>query len=107
MLSEALTAGPQLGITGALVIVIGYFMRSNRHDRREAVAAMTARDAAHAGQVAALRIELDELKAEVRELRRDLEKARRARWRAEDEAAKYRRRLGLPDLPDPEETPGA
>lgn len=102
MLGEALTAGPQLGITGALVVVIGYFMRSNRSDRKQAETAMAARDAGHSEQVRALRAELDEVKAEVKALRLELETERRARWRAEDSAALYRRQLGL----GPEEAPG-
>lgn len=90
---------PQLlgtaGVAGVLVVVIGYLLRQNFADRRQyqnhiaevekATAAAIARaEARSEGEIAALRVE-------VRDLRAELEKERRARWAAEDDAARYRR----------------
>lgn len=83
------------GVAVVLAAVIGYLLRQNFADRRqyqehiaevekrtsEAIAKAEARSE---GEIASLRIEL-------RELRAELEQERRLRWAAEDDAAKYRR----------------
>lgn len=46
-------------------------------------------------QIADLRQQIDTLRAEVADLRQQLEHERRARWQAEDQAAKWRREAGL------------
>ena len=83
------------GVAGVLVIVIIYLLRQNFADRRQYQThiaeveqrtsdAIAKSDAQHQGEITALR-------TEVGELRTELEKERRARWAAEDDAAKYRR----------------
>lgn len=80
--AEALPAIPQLGLAGALVAVIVYFMNSNRVDRRDAQAALVA-----------TRTEITALKDEIRAALAELEEQRRARWRAEEKVAVLQRRL--------------
>lgn len=80
--AEALPAIPQLGLAGALVAVIVYFMNSNRVDRRDAQAALVT-----------TREEITALKNEIRAALAELEDQRRARWRAEEKVALLQRRL--------------
>ena len=53
-----------------------------------------------ATQISDLRGEVTVLRSELTQLRGEVEEQRRARWRAEDAAAHYRRQLGMP--PDAE-----
>jgi len=83
------------GVALALLAVIGYLLRQNYADRRQyqthiaeveksTAAAIARSEARSEGEIAALRTEVSDLRGE-------LEKERRARWAAEDDAAKYRR----------------
>lgn len=90
---------PQLlgtgGVAVVLAVVIGYLLRQNFADRRQyqnhiaevetrTSAAISSAKASHAREIA-------ELTAKVDNLTTLYEEARRAKWAAEDEAAKYRR----------------
>lgn len=90
---------PQLlgtgGVAVALVVVIGYLLRQNFADRRQyqehiatvetsTAAAIARAEARSEGEIAGLR-------QEVAGLRTELEQERRARWKAEDDAAHHRR----------------
>lgn len=81
------TALPQAGVAGVLVTVIVYVLRSNHADRQQYAQLRTTTQADHDRNVS-------ELRAEVHELRGALETERRARYKAEDTAARYRRLAG-------------
>lgn len=83
---------PSLGVAGALVLVIGYLLASNRTDRaqhREAVAALVVQ---HAESRAADRAELAKLRQRVDDLEAEVDLERDSRRRAEDLAAESQRR---------------
>lgn len=83
------------GVALALLAVIGYLLRQNYADRRQYqthIAEVEQRTAdAIAKSEKRSEEEIAALRVEVRDLRGELEKERRARWAAEDDAAKYRR----------------
>lgn len=83
------------GVALALLAVIGYLLRQNYADRRQYqthIAEVEKRtDAAIAKSEARSEAEIAGLRKEVHDLRDELETERRARHRAEDDAAKYRR----------------
>lgn len=83
------------GVAVVLAVVIGYLLRQNYADRRQyqthidevetrTTNAIASAKASHAKEIA-------ELTAKVDALTTLYEEARRAKWAAEDEAAKYRR----------------
>jgi hypothetical protein len=98
------TALPGLGITGALVIVIGYLLIANHRDRTTYQRAMRQRDSEHAAELAAaraahdadlngLRTRLSSLEKRLAELETELDHERDLRRAAQDDAAAARRRL--------------
>ncbi|WP_433268146.1 hypothetical protein ACQPZF_03485 [Actinosynnema sp. CS-041913] len=100
---------PNFGVAGALVVIIGYLlsanhrlMTANRSDRAEYLAALAARETAHAAEVTALRTahaaELAALRTRITKLERrlsgletELDAERDRRRAAEDAAAAARR----------------
>lgn len=110
---------PTGGVASVLVVVIVYLLRQNATDRRDGRAALKAAQEQHVAEVKALeerhvaelagvRKELGNLATQVKDTLEQFERERRLRWRAEDRAADYRRRLAqyVPDLEpevDPEE----
>jgi hypothetical protein len=89
-----LTALPQAGVAGALVVVIALLLRANHADRQQYSDLRSTHDAEHDEDLSNCRKENRELHATVDDLRRKL-------WHAEDLAAEYRRRLGITaDEPD-------
>jgi len=90
------------GVAGVLVVVIGYLLRQNFADRRQyqnhiAEVQQSTAEAIASAKASHAR-EIGELTAKVDALTTLYEDARRAKWAAEDEAAKYRRlyELGSP-----------
>lgn len=83
------------GVGLALLAVILYLLRQNYADRKQYqdhIAEVEKRTAdAIAEGKAESHAEISELRKEVRDLRAEVEQERRGRWKAEDEAAKYRR----------------
>jgi septal ring factor EnvC (AmiA/AmiB activator) len=106
---------PNFGVAGALVLIIGYLlsanhrlMTANRSDRAEYLAALAARETAHAAEITAIRTahaaELSAMRARISKLERrlaglegELDAERDRRRAAEDEAAAARR--GHPSPP--------
>lgn len=101
---------PGLGVLGVVVWLLVHTSRQASSDRRSHDATVTAMRAAHTqqlieqvaalrehydAQLATLRQEVDQLRRGLAEALTALESERRARWKAEDAAAEYRRRLGL------------
>jgi outer membrane murein-binding lipoprotein Lpp len=95
---------PSLGITAALVIVIGYLLVANHRDRTTYQTAMRQRDSEHAAELVAartahdadlngLRTRLTTLEKRLAELETELDHERDLRRIAQDEAAAARRRL--------------
>lgn len=89
---------PQLGVAGALVIVVGYLltanhrlMTANRSDRAEYLKALAARETAHAEALTALRNRMTGLEERIAELEDELDRERDRRREAEDIAAAVRR----------------
>ena len=89
---------PQLGVAGALVIVVGYLLHANhrlmvtnRSDRAEYLKALAARETAHAGEITALRTRVAELEERLGEVEDELDRERDRRREAEDIAAAVRR----------------
>ncbi|KJK50416.1 hypothetical protein UK23_10450 [Lentzea aerocolonigenes] len=89
---------PQLGVAGALVIVVGYLltanhrlMTTNRSDRAEYLKALAARETAHAAEITALRARLVEVEDRLGEVEDELDRERERRRQAEDIAAAVRR----------------
>jgi predicted nucleic acid-binding Zn-ribbon protein len=89
---------PQLGVAGALVIVVGYLltanhrlMTANRSDRAEYLKALAARETAHAEEITALRNRVAGLEDRISELEDELDRERERRRQAEDIAAAVRR----------------
>lgn len=90
---------PQLlgtgGVGVTLLAVVIYLLRQNYADRRQYqthIAEVEQRTAdAITKSEARAEAEIGTLRTEVRELRTELDKERRLRWAAEDDAAKYRR----------------
>lgn len=100
------TLAPGLGVLGLLSWLLIRVMRVSSADRsgydraladlRKQHDAQIAELRQHNGeQIADLRGQMKVLREEVAELRSEVETQRRARWRAEDAAARYRRQLGL------------
>ncbi|WNV86561.1 hypothetical protein [Umezawaea sp. Da 62-37] len=90
---------PNLGVSGTLVVVVGYLltanhrlMTANRSDRAEYLAALSGRETQHTAELAAMRIahaaELTALRARLAELERRL-----AELEDELDAERDRRRL--------------
>jgi len=99
-----MTLLPTGGVAGVLVVVIVYLLRQNHSDRGQYRADVARGDAKHLEEVKALheqhKAQMSEVKAELVALRTvaeqaltELEEERRKRWRAEDQAASYRRQL--------------
>jgi outer membrane murein-binding lipoprotein Lpp len=65
-------------------------MREERLGHAAEIRELTAR---HDGQIQDLRSQIGVLRAEVIDLREDVEAERKARWAAEDAAARYRRMI--------------
>lgn len=101
---------PGLGVLGVVVWLLVHTSRQASSDRRSHDATVTAMRAAHTqqlieqvaalrehydAQLATLRQEVDQLRRGLAEALTALERERRARWKAEDAAAEYRRQLGL------------
>lgn len=72
------------GIAGVLVVVIIYLMRQNHLDRRQYQLHIAEVEKSTAAAIA-------RSEAQATELLEQLERERRARWAAEDDAARYRR----------------
>ncbi|ONI92402.1 hypothetical protein ALI22I_03835 [Saccharothrix sp. ALI-22-I] len=104
---------PGLGVAGALVVVVGYLlsanhrlMTANRSDRAEYLAALAARETAHAAEITAMRTahtaELAAMRTRISKLERRLAglenelDAERDRRRAAEDAAAAARRGELP-----------
>jgi hypothetical protein len=92
------TTLPSVGMTGVLVIVIGYLLVANHRDRTSYERAMRRRDAEHAAELASartahdadlvgLRSRLSSLEQRLEELETELDRERDRRRRAEDDAA--------------------
>jgi outer membrane murein-binding lipoprotein Lpp len=83
------------GVAGVLAVVIGYLLRQNFADRRQyqnhIAEVQTSTAAAIASAKASHAKEIGDLTAKVDALTTLYEDTRRAKWAAEDEAAKYRR----------------
>lgn len=114
-LTELPVVVPSGGILVVLVYLIIHVMRQSSSDRGdyhdavielreqhvEEINELTARHSAdmgalreqHLGQIEDLRLQVETLRGEVADLRNQIEAERRARWQAEDSAAKYRRLL--------------
>lgn len=90
-------AVPQLGVGGVLLAVVVYVLRQNYNDRHQYSVLQRAMDDKHVQDLAELRGQITELRSEVHALRQELEQQRRARWKAEDDAAHYRRIAGVTD----------
>ena len=99
-----MTLLPTGGVAGVLVVVIVYLLRQNHSDRVQYRKDVADGDARHLAEVKALHeqreAQMSEVKAELVALRTvaeqaltELEEERRKRWRAEDQAASYRRQL--------------
>lgn len=95
---------PSAGVLGLLAWLIIHIMRQSRDDRSDyagALAAIREQNAAeikrlterHDEQIKDLRNEVSSLRSEVADMRAQLEAERKARWEAEDSAARYRRQL--------------
>ncbi|PWK83181.1 hypothetical protein C8D88_11166 [Lentzea atacamensis] len=89
---------PQLGVAGALVIVVGYLLTANhrlltanRTDRADYLAALAAREAAHAEEIKGLRARIVVLEDRLGEVEDELDRERDRRREAEDIAAAVRR----------------
>ncbi|ANZ36481.1 hypothetical protein BBK82_10785 [Lentzea guizhouensis] len=85
-------------MAGALVIVVGYLltanhrlMTANRSDRADYLAALAARETAHATEITALRNRVAGLEDRIGELEDELDRERDRRRQAEDIAAAVRR----------------
>lgn len=102
---EPLTALiPQGGVAAVLLAVIVYLLRQNHQDRKQyrddvaaiearGVIAAAAREEQHSKELGEVRTELAALRHRLEEQMRETEDERRRRWHAEDQAARYRRRL--------------
>lgn len=93
---------PYGGFLGFLVLLIVNFMRQGSSDRSGYRAEITQLRTDHAAeikkltthhdaQIKDLRDQIEVLRAEVHDLRQQVEDERRARWQAEDAAARFRR----------------
>lgn len=117
-LTTAVQAAPQYAVAGYLIYLLKSVMGHatvDRGDYRADLDAAEDRHAAeisrlrevHAADLAALRLELGDLRGRITELTGDLDAERRRRWRAEDVAADARRLAGDAvalvehDQPDP------
>lgn len=99
---------PPVAVAVLLAVLLVRLWRQASADRdayQQAIAELRAEAAAqlrhqaerHDGQIGDLREQVTLLRRELAEVRADLERERRARHQAEDEAAAYRRQLGLAD----------
>lgn len=117
LLPDLPALAPGLGVLGLLGWLLVRVMRQSSNDRstyqadlaalrRHHAETLAAQATRHDGQIAELRQHQGEqiadlrgqvkvLREELAELRAELETTRRARWRAEDAAARYRRQLGI------------
>jgi hypothetical protein len=97
-----MTTIPDVGITGVLVVVIGYLLIANHRDRSAHQRAMRQHDTEHATELAAaraahdadlagLRSRLSSLEKRLGELETELDHERDRRRQAEDDAATARR----------------
>jgi len=92
---------PTGGVATALLIVIGYLLRQNHADRTQyrndvaaidarATAAASAMEARHAAELKAFGQKITALEESNSRVLAAYEDERRLRWKAEDDAARYR-----------------
>lgn len=90
---------PAGGVFGTLALVCIYLLRQNAQDRkhyRDDVAAIEARHKKALEDMETRHISaLSALDSKVTKALTELDDERRKRWHAEDEAARYRRQLGI------------
>lgn len=95
---------PTGGVATVLVVVIVYLLRVNTVDRKQyrddvariqehAADEAAEREEQHRANLAEVREEMAAVRQELREVREELEAERKARWKAQDDAAGYRREL--------------
>lgn len=83
---------PVVGGAGVLVVIIGVVTRLWLGSESRHRAELERIGAAHVAEVRRYEEQVAGLRAEVREVRAQLEEERRLRWRAQDVAAERRRR---------------
>ncbi|MCO7195638.1 hypothetical protein [Pseudonocardia sp. McavD-2-B] len=92
VISALVGAAPQLGGAGVLVVVLGLLIRREAQTNERHASELTRVSTAHQAELSALRAEIAALREQVSGLNEMLDAERRARWHAEDSAAKHRRR---------------
>lgn len=85
---SGLTVG---GPAAALVLVILYLLRQNFADRRQYRDDVARLESRHNVAITEFKTEVAGLRQEIKDVLASLENERKARWIAEDEAAKWRR----------------
>lgn len=107
ILPGLVSAAPQLGVAGVLLVILTVVIRTSTQDRVDYRTDLAASLERHAAEVKRINVdhdaELAELRSDIRDLRRNLDDLnaaldleREARRRAEDMAAEALRRGGRP-----------
>jgi uncharacterized protein YlxW (UPF0749 family) len=83
---------PTFGVAGALIVVIGYLLASNRADRTQHREVVTALTSQHQGERESFERRIKDLETRVRDLESEVDAEKDRRRHAEDEAAEAKRR---------------
>jgi cell division protein FtsB len=94
ILPALVSAAPQLGVAGVLLLLLGLTLRTSSQDRADYRTQLADAAKRHTEELDELKSDIKELRKEIDDLNAKLDEERAARRRAEDMAAEAQRKRG-------------